>query len=104
MSMIDSFNEYITNEIPNFNQKWITDYYAFTDVDIQVLERINQNLQKQTIKYRSNINLALPELRNASNMSSNNKMRQSIKILSKTQMIEEEAKLQDLNNEYLDKQ
>lgn len=102
MSMIDSFNEYISNEIPNFNQKWVTDYYGYTDIDIQVLERIHQNLQKQNIKYRSKVNLMLPELRNES-ISKRSVPRSSIKILSKNQFAEQEEIKADTNNEYLDR-
>lgn len=73
MSIIESFNEYIANEIPNFNPKWVTEYYGYSDVDLQVLDRIHNTLQKQTIKYKTKYNIDLPEVRTPS--SSNKKYR-----------------------------
>lgn len=57
MGMIDSFNEYISNEIPKFNPKWLTSFYDSNDIDTRVMDKIHNNLvswhlAKQDIKVK----------------------------------------------------
>jgi hypothetical protein len=54
MSMVDSFNEYLSTEIPKFNPKWLTDYYDSSDIDSMLMERISNNLLKQDVKIKQN--------------------------------------------------
>lgn len=101
MEIVESFNEYLATEIPKFNPKWLTDYYDDSDIDSQVMDRIIQNLQKQTIKVKQNkTTMQLPDIRASSNSRPKVSMKQSMRIL----VTGEEEKKDVGNSEYLDKQ
>ena len=41
MSIVDSFNEYLSNEIPKFDPKWLTDFYDSQDIDYVYMDKIS---------------------------------------------------------------
>lgn len=103
MEIVESFNEYLSTEIPKFNPKWLTDYYDDSDIDTQVMERISQTLQKQTIKIKQKkTTMHLPDIRADSLSRPKASMKQSMRILVSG---EEQNQGSDISkSEYLDKQ
>ena len=52
MSMIDSFEDYINNEIPIFDPKWLTHNYM-SDIEQRMFDKICDNLDKVEVSVKS---------------------------------------------------
>jgi len=64
MSIVDSFIDYINTEIPKFNPRWLTDEYGAGDIDHQMLDKINQKLEKLDVNFKRKTNaMYLPDLK-----------------------------------------
>ena len=115
MSMIDSFKDYINNEIPKYDPKWLTDQYM-VDVEQKMFNKIRDNLEKVEISTKAQkTTMQLPNLsEQVEQMVKDNSMihprketkggfpRQSMRLLANTQIGLQQN--ENVNVEYLDKQ
>lgn len=99
MSIVDSFKDYISTELPEFNPIWLSDEYCQVEPDFQILNRINAQLINASFK-RENV-MYLPDLRERTESRNKYSVKHSMRLLP--QYIEADHD-KSKNNEYLDKQ